>query len=202
MTHCRYKLFYLLPLILIVATGCPPEKSLIRQEAGSFLVASNKLYDESSDFDLRWTAMYPKQNKSFDPSLNVSNKELSQGRCTRCHECGFRKAFDLDHYGQPTWAPVYKGNQWEPIVDRMNRKDASLLNEQVAERIFTYLRDVTLGKYDEANDNKGAIVVNVDAPAPGATAGGGTAKAAEGGQAATPAPQPGTGAQQQPSGGG
>jgi hypothetical protein len=44
----------------------------------------------------------------------------------------------------------------------MRVMDGSLLNEQIAARIYTYLRDASLGKYDPAKDAHGAIVREVD----------------------------------------
>ena len=163
MTRIKPKLFYLILLAaLLLTTGCPPNKPLDAQQEGTFIVSRNKLYESSSDFDLRWTAVYPKPEEAFNPGINVSNKELTHNRCTLCHECGFKNAFDFDNYGTPEWSPQYTGQQWGPIVNRMNKKEGSLMNETIAERIFNYLRDVTLGKYDEEADLKGAVVVEVD----------------------------------------
>ena len=164
MTLNRGKLFHLATVALtaILITGCPPNKPLDAQEEGTFVVSRNKLYDQSSDFDLRWTAVYPKKEEGFNPSINVSNQELTFNRCTSCHECGFKPAFDYDNYGKPGWDPRYTGQQWTTIVERMNQKEGSMMNEQVAQRVFTFLRDSTLGQYDETTDPGGAIVVEVD----------------------------------------
>jgi hypothetical protein len=164
MTKTRGKLFYLLPGLLVFLLGCPPEPPREAQEAGTFLLSKNKLYDIGSDFDLRWKVVYPATEKTFDPSTNISNKELAQNRCTICHECGFEKAFDYAHFGQPGWAPQYKGQRWSSSVERMVGKEGSMLNEQIAGRIFEYLRDVTLGKYDENVDPKGAMIIETDNP--------------------------------------
>jgi hypothetical protein len=164
MTLIKSKLFYWVALIALpmLLTSCPPSQPLAKQEADTFTASKNKLCDASSEFDLRWNVTYPKGEAQFNPSLNVSDQELAFNRCTLCHECGFEKAFDYDNFGKPGWKPVYKGEQWQPIVSRMNQKEGALLNEQVSNRIYTYLHDVTLGKYDESKDDKGALVVEVN----------------------------------------
>jgi hypothetical protein len=180
MTASKANLFGLTVLAagLLALAGCPPSQPLHPEERGTFLAAKNKLYDQNSEFDLRWNVVYPERSTQFNPSINVSNQELAFNRCTNCHECGFKPAFDYDNYGKPGWKPKYKGQQWQTIVERMNQKDGSMLNEQVANRIFMFLKDASLGKYDETADPKGALVVEVDpeqakaGPEPGAADGG------------------------------
>jgi hypothetical protein len=131
-------------------------------EEGKFLAGRNKLYETTSEFDLRWEVVYPETERAFNPSINVSNQELAFNRCTFCHECGFEQAFDYANYGAEDWDPQYVGQQWAAPVERMRVKEGAMLNEQVAERIYTFLRDVTLDEYDEASDPRGAIEVEVD----------------------------------------
>jgi hypothetical protein len=148
---------------LALLCGCPPDSRLQTEgepdPEGKFIATSNKLYDRDSPFDIRWEVEYPANEAGFDTALNVSNRQLALNRCTWCHECGFKKAFDFARYGTMQWRPRYIGQQWSDPVDRMSRDDATMLNEQVATRIYTFLRDETLGLYDESKDEKGAIVV-------------------------------------------
>jgi hypothetical protein len=150
-----------LPLLL---GGCPPSERLGGEQAeGTYLASANKLFDLDEPFDIHWTVVYPELDAP-DLSLNKTDRELTWIRCTLCHECGFEEVFDLARHGTPDWAPRYVGDQWAPVVQRMRVKEGSFLNEVIAQRIYTYLRDDTLGVYDESKDLKGAVVVEVDAP--------------------------------------
>ena len=146
---------------ILLVTGCPPRSESQSAPAGVFVASVNKLYDRGDGFDLRDRVIYPavKGEGLENADTNVTNRQLTMYRCTWCHECGFKQAFDAGHYGQPGWAPRYKGEQWRPVIDRMVSKDDSLLNEVLAERIYTFLRDSTLGLYDESKDTRGAVVI-------------------------------------------
>jgi hypothetical protein len=153
--------------LLIVAGGlccCAPARSKYSAEApGFYQMSTNRLYEEDGDFDLRKTVIYAQTaGTSFNSDLLVSNKTLTSYRCAWCHECGFPAAWDLEHVGQPGWNPRYKGDGWQPIVQRMRVMDGSMLNEEIADRIYTYLRDESTGKYDESQDTKGAVIKEVD----------------------------------------
>lgn len=148
-------------LLLVWLAGCPPAQRQYVSADGTFMAGRNRLYETSGEFDLRWEVKYPEKERGFDPSLNVSDQELAFNRCTWCHECGFEAAFDYASFGTDEWDPHYVGQEWAAPVERMRVKDGSMLNEKVAERIFKFLRDITLGVYDEEDDSKGAIEVEV-----------------------------------------
>jgi hypothetical protein len=153
---------------LLMLAGCPPEdaglsESAEEQASGTFLAAANKVYDDQRPFDLTWEVTYQAKKDSFDPSINVSNRELTISRCNGCHEeCGFNRAFDMEHFGTVEWNPYYKGDQWAGVVKRMSQKGSSFMNELLAERIYTYLKEETLGIYDESADPKGALTIAVE----------------------------------------
>src|SRR5262249_27238260 len=142
-----------LALLLVVAGACccaPMTPRYKQQQAsGEYMVASDRLYQDDGAFDLRKKVVYAQtEGTTFNSDTNVSNKLLTTYRCTWCHECSFPKAWDIEHVGQPGWQPRYRGKDWEPAVRRMRVMDGSMLNEQIADRIFSYLRDESTGKYD------------------------------------------------------
>lgn len=129
---------------------------------GEYEYAANQLFETGAPFDIRWKVTYPKAADSFDPSINVSDQDLTMKRCTQCHECGFSEAFDKANYGTTAWKPRVRGTDWANPVQRMQRFENSFLNEMIATRIYTFLRDETQGKYDVATDDKGAVVIEVN----------------------------------------
>lgn len=142
-------------------------------EEGVYVVAKSRLYDDDSQFRLDDTLVYHDLvEEGFDPSINQTNKDMAlghdgrTGRCTKCHECGFERAWDMEHYETPEWNPTYVGEQWQPIVMRMRRLENAFINEQIGDRIYSFLRDETLGVYDESKDTKGATVINLDKAQP------------------------------------
>jgi hypothetical protein len=143
---------------------CAPRLDKVKagQAAGTYLAAPNRLYDDDGEFDIRKTVIYEPVVQGFNPATNVTNKALTHYRCTWCHECGFQAAWDIENEDKPGWRPRYKGETWKAIVQRMGRSDATMLNEQIADRIYSYLRDASLGKYDESKDTQGAVVRHVD----------------------------------------
>jgi len=164
-------------------SGCPPETPRVLEERqlqqqareGEYLYAANKLFETDSKLDIRDRVTYPKLVEFMDPSTNMSNRDLTFERCKVCHrECGFEGAFDKEHYGTAEWKPRITGQGWAPVIERMRVKENSYLNEVVAERIYNYLRDETTGKYDEAADEKGALVIEVDPPPADGESGQGT----------------------------
>lgn len=150
--------------LVAVAIGlccCAPENRAYRSTEGAdeYQMKQARLVDDDGDFDLRKTVIYAKtEGTTFDPSLNVSNKELTMKRCAWCHECGFPAAWDTAHLDTPEWKPRYKGQAWEPIVRRMRVMDGSMLNEEIADRIYSYLKQASNGEYDETKDTKGAVI--------------------------------------------
>lgn len=160
---------FTIPAILVVAflsCGCNPLNSLSKTKTAksTFLVDDSRLFDSDTSFGMRDILVYPAMERHGpqNVSTGIPNPELTRYRCTWCHECGFTEAFDFENLNTPEWKPVYVGEAWKSIVYRMNDKDEALLNEQIAERIFTYLRDKSLGVYDEENDNSGKIEIEVD----------------------------------------
>jgi hypothetical protein len=161
---------YLAVLALVaVAAGmccCAPStpKYLAREAAGTYLISAQRPFGvDDGDFDIRKTVKYPETVKPvFNSDLLVSNRQLTTYRCAWCHECGFPQAWDLANVGKPDWHPRYKGTAWQPIVQRMSVMDGSMLNEEIADRIYSYLRDASLGVYDESKDPHGATIRNVD----------------------------------------
>lgn len=156
---------------LTLLAGCPPTSprgATRGAEAGdgsdgTYYAAANKLYDSDVNFDIRWTVTHQPPVESFDPSINIDNRQLTMARCDNCHnECGFDEAFDLANYGKPEWKPVFRGTDWARPVQRMIGKSNAFLNEQIAERIYSFLRDETTIGYDVAADPKGAVEVEVD----------------------------------------
>ncbi len=76
-----------------------------------------------------------------------------------CHDCGFPAAWDNENYGTEEWSPLYVGESWAPSVQRMRMMEGSLLNEKIADRIYSFLRLETLGEYDESKDDMGATLI-------------------------------------------
>jgi hypothetical protein len=151
--------------MLALLAGCPPLKQAKTVVEGKYLVLQNKLYSSEDPFDLKLEAVYPepKTDGLISPELNVSDRELTMYRCTWCHECGFKAAWDWEHLGGTDWKPKYTGEQWQPVVARMMNLENSLLQEEgIVKRIYHYLHDESLGIYDETKDRRGAIVINVD----------------------------------------
>jgi hypothetical protein len=135
------------------------EGYLSADSADTYYAQSNRLYDDDGSFDLRKRVVYEKtEAPKFNSELQVSNKVLTTYRCTWCHECGFPQAWDIDNVGKPGWHPRYKGEGWKPIVARMRVMEGSMLNEEIADRVYSYLRQESLGQYNEAADPKGAVV--------------------------------------------
>lgn len=135
-------------------------------KAGTYMVSEGKLFLSDDVFDLKYQAVYPqpKQDGLTNPTIyGITDRELTMYRCTWCHECGFKQAWDWDHYGSKDWKPRYRGDQWQPVVERMMKMENALLNEeQIVRRIYKYLYDDSLGKYNEGQDTKGAVEVEVD----------------------------------------
>lgn len=161
-------------LALALAANCTPLKSSREASGeGKFEVNNSSLYEQSGEFSLLDEVVYPELDyKPFDSRISVTNKYLALGsdtrnsRCTRCHECGFERAWDMEHYGTEEWNPRYVGEQWKPVVQRMRLLENSLINEKIADRIYSFLRDETLGVYDEAADRGAEVVVDIDPDAP------------------------------------
>jgi hypothetical protein len=160
---------FTIPAIITVALllcGCNPLASLSKTSTAksTFLVDDSRLFDSDTSFGMKDILVYPAMERHGpqNVSTGVPNPELTRYRCTWCHECGFTAAFDFENLNTAEWKPVYVGEAWKSIVYRMNDKDEALLNEQIAERIYTYLRDKSLGIYDEENDNSGKIIREVD----------------------------------------
>lgn len=153
-------------LILLALAGCNPLDSLSDEKVGEsmYLVDRSRLFGNENDLGLKDILVYPASERKGpeNVSTNVSNKLLARYRCTWCHECGFTEAFDYANYGTDDWDPVYVGEAWRPVVQRMNDDDETLLNEQIAERIYSYLRDETLGIYDPDEDRAPEIRIEVD----------------------------------------
>jgi hypothetical protein len=129
--------FAALGLVLLLC-GCPPPDDGSSRRAdgadGTYLAEGNKLFDSEAPFDLRWTVVYPEREEGFNPELGISNRELTMARCTWCHECGFKDAFDYARYQSMEWKPRYVGEQWADPVRRMEGIDETMLNEHVATR--------------------------------------------------------------------
>jgi len=158
--------FALIVLSVAVLTGCPPNDPPTYSDAdGEYSVSSARLLGTDATFSIKDELIYPVRDREgiSDTSLNLTSKELTRVRCTWCHECGFEAAWDWDNYGSSNWSPQYKGEEWAPIVERMMRKEMSFLQEEkLVVRIFEYLRDDSLGVYDESGDDKGAVRIEVD----------------------------------------
>lgn len=177
MNHTLFKPFTILAALLALAlfANCTPLKSSkTAANEGKFEVNNASIYEQSGEFSLLDTVVYPEQTfKPFDSRINVPNKYLTlgddkhSGRCNRCHECGFDDAWDTKHYQTPQWNPRYKGEEWKPVVQRMRKLNLSLLNETIADRIYSFLHDETLGTYDASKDT-GPKPVIVDRTPPGA----------------------------------
>jgi len=133
---------------------------------GTYLVSDGKLYMSDEVFDLKDEAKYPqpKMEGLVNPTIyGITDRELTMYRCTWCHECGFKQAWDWDHYGSKDWKPRYRGEQWQPVLERMMKMENSFLHEeQIVRRIYKYLYEDSIGKYNEGTDTKGAAQVEVD----------------------------------------
>lgn len=146
--------------IMAVMTGCPPPKPENVAKKGVFIALTNRIFDRGDEFDIKDRIEYPeiKTEGMANADIDVTDRQLAMYRCTWCHECGFNQAFDVKNYGKPGWNPYYRGEQWQPIVARMRPLENSMLNEVLAERIYNFLRDSTLGKYDESKDRRGGTI--------------------------------------------
>lgn len=155
----------LLAWATIASISCQPLERGDESVEGAYLVAGNKLFYSDEVFDLRLPAVYPtpKREGLQDPSVQVSDRDLTLNRCTWCHGCGFKAAFDWEHYGAANWNPRYRGQQWQPVLERMMQLENSFLQEEmIIRRIFKFLNDETTGQYDESVDPKGAIEIPID----------------------------------------
>ena len=146
--------------------GCNPISSMEDEKTAesTFLVDDAKLFDRDNAFSLKDILVYPKAERKGPENIStaVTNKKLTMYRCTWCHECGFTEAFDYENLGSEEWNPRYVGEAWKPIVYRMNENDETMLNEQLAERVYDYLRDESLGVYVEEEDHSDRIEIEVD----------------------------------------
>lgn len=159
----------LLAAVLLLLTACAPRPQTAtdtkEQASDAFLVTSNTMRDAERTFDIRDRLVYPEQELEGlkDPSINVTDEELTLNRCSWCHGCGFEEFFDWDDYGTEDWEPQYAGEEWAPSVQRMmDKENAFLKEEMIVRRIYRFLHDVTLGEYDRETDNKGAVEIKVD----------------------------------------
>lgn len=173
-----------LVLAVVMVAGCPPMQRGTKDAPGEYTVSSDRLLGDNSDFNINDELVYKTAAQVGMRSTNtqVSDRELAMVRCEWCHECGFLRAWDWDNFGSAGWNPDYVGDEWGPIVQRMMQLDNSFLQEEMlAQRVFEYLRDESLGVYDESADDQGATVIEVDALPQGAEgqAGGGSATGAE-----------------------
>jgi hypothetical protein len=138
-------------VVLLLLVGCPPAQ-LVEQER------------EREVFDIRDTVVYSDGNhfvKIKDYKPNMRDQELMLYRCTWCHGCGVKEAWDLEHYGSKDWAPRYIGEEWAPIVQRMMQKENSLLQEEwIVRRIFSYLSTETLSADVEVVEDQSEIVID------------------------------------------
>jgi hypothetical protein len=167
---------------LALLAGCPPQRAAEETE-GTYLVANSKMYGDDSQFDLRDTVVYPaaRNEGMINPSLNVTDQELTIYRCTWCHECGFQDAFDWPNYGTDKWSPRYVGEDWRaPLKRMMDKEDTMIQEERIVERIYSFLHDSTLGIYDESADDRGAVRIEVDGPLPDETGAAAEDEAADG----------------------
>lgn len=162
--------------VAALLSGCPPPEKANSAAPGEFIAESNKFLDFGDNFDIRDKVVYPETQTEglSNPTTFVTDRKLTELRCTWCHECGFERAFDLERYGTAYWQPLYRGEMWKPIVQRMQRVENNMLNEVLAERIFNFLRDSTTGKYDESKDTHGGAIR--EAPPGPAQPGASTAK--------------------------
>ncbi|MCB1218537.1 hypothetical protein KDL44_14225 [bacterium] len=152
--------------LLFLAVSCNPLISSRQEQVGQsqYLVDDARLYSNDGDLGMKDILTYPKSVRKgpVNVSTGVPNRDLTIYRCTWCHECGFTRAFDYENFGTDEWNPQYVGEAWRGSVQRMNDRDETLLNEQIAERIYTYLRDVTNGTYDPDSDTRPATRIEVD----------------------------------------
>ena len=158
-------------LAVVMVTGCPPMERSRKDKPGEYTVSSDKLLGRDNSFIISDTLVYKTvvREGMKHTRTDVTDRELAMVRCEWCHECGFLKAWDWENFGSDDWNPAYVGEEWGPIVVRMKDLDNSFLQEEMlALRVYEYLRDETLGVYDEAADDKGATVIELDAPPPGA----------------------------------
>lgn len=165
-------------VLLSLLAGCPPPPPQNVEKQGEFVAAPNRIFDRGDGFNLRDAIVYPetKAQGLTEVRTDITDRALAMARCSWCHECGFKEVFDTERYGKPGWSPLYRGEEWNPVVQRMRRLENSMLNEVLAERIFNFLRDSTTGKYDEAKDRRGGAIVDAPAAAPPEAAAPGTSK--------------------------
>lgn len=152
-------------LLAVLLGSCAPRTARHKdfQAEGTYMVSANRLYDDDGDFDIRKQIVYYKPETAPSPAeINIPTPQMALNRCGLCHECGFNLAWDRANHGTPEWRPRYRGEAWGPIVQRMRVMDGSLLNAYIADRIYTYLRDESLGIYDPDSDSRGAVVRIVD----------------------------------------
>ncbi len=158
-------------ILLSLFTGCPPAPPQNVEKQGEFVAAPNRVFDRGDGFDLGDSIIYPetKTEGLVESRTDITDRALTMARCSWCHECGFKEVFDSERFGKPGWTPMYRGEDWNPVVQRMRRIENSMLNEVLAERIFNFLRDSTTGKYDEAKDRRGGAIVDAPSMTPGSS---------------------------------
>jgi hypothetical protein len=152
-------------IVLCTLAGCPPPPQENVEKQGEFVAMTNRVFDRGDGFDLHDRIVYPetKTEGLVEVKTDITDRALTMARCTWCHECGFKEVFDAERYGKPGWTPLYRGEDWNPVVQRMRVLENSMLNEVLAERIFNFLRDSSTGKYDEAKDRRGGAIRDVPA---------------------------------------
>jgi hypothetical protein len=165
MTRVLFQWILLLTLVAACLGSCAPRVSRYKtaQADGTYMLAANRLYEDDGDFDLRkQVVFFEAEHRHEIAGLDAPTPELTLNRCGRCHECGFNKAWDRDNLNTTNWKPRYRGEAWAQVVQRMRIMDGALLNEQLANRIYAYLRDASLGIYNEQDDPRNAVVRIVD----------------------------------------
>lgn len=160
----KFSQFGIFAGLLLLAACNPLDSGETTVGQRQYVVEKARLFSNDSDLGIKDVLTYPKAERKgpADIRTNIPNRDLTINRCTWCHECGFTNAFNYADFGTDKWKPYYKGEEWRSSVMRMNDNDETMLNEQIAERIYNYLHDVTLGIYDPEKDRGPEVRIEVD----------------------------------------
>jgi hypothetical protein len=152
-------------LVIVVAVfaglfcGCAPNSRAVHEAIVRNGRGKPVELIQTEEFDIREAVVYPPavSGKPSDDVDTVSWKTLARYRCTWCHDCGFKTAWDYAHFRIAGWNPKYRGAAWRPVVERMRSKEGAMLNDELAQRIADYLRDESLGKLPPGYSDLGTL---------------------------------------------
>lgn len=95
--------------------------------------SGDKQVSVGGEFDLNNPPPPPEASPIGEDVASGDPESIWKARCSMCHD----NTRGLDKY---------KGEEWEPIIQRMMKKPGSMLNASIAGVIYVYLYEKTSGK--------------------------------------------------------